>query len=114
MSQTALSVEQDNDTVISQINTNTSLITLPSESASLREHVRAVVRAYFVRLDGAAPTDLYKLFIAEVESPLLEVVLHYTRQNQSAAAQLLKLSRGTLRKKMQQYGFLDQNGKKKS
>jgi Fis family transcriptional regulator, factor for inversion stimulation protein len=114
MSQTALSIEQDNHTVISQINTSTSLTTQPSESPSLREHVRAVVREYFVRLDGAAPANLYELLMAEMEAPLLEMVLKYTKNNQSEAARCLKLSRGTLRKKMKRYGFLGQNGQKKS
>ncbi len=111
MSQTALSVEQDNHTVISQI--NTSLTTHPSESTSLREHVRAAAREYFVRLDGAAPANLYELFMAEIEAPLLEMVLKYVQNNQSQAAKYLKLSRGTVRKKMKQYGFLGPNGKKK-
>lgn len=110
MSQPALVIEQDNDTVVSQI--GTSIPSQPTKSVPLRDSVRAAVRDYFVELDSATPTNLYELFMAEIESPLLEMVLQYTGQNQSTAAKLLKLSRGTLRKKMAQYGFLDPQGKR--
>ena len=109
MYSTALLIEQDVDTVTSQINTSSH-----SQPATLRESVRAAVREYFVRLDGVPPANLYELFMAEIETPLLEEVLHYSQNNQSRAAQYLKLSRGNLRRKMRQYGFLGPNGKKKS
>jgi Fis family transcriptional regulator, factor for inversion stimulation protein len=54
------------------------------------------VREYFRKLDGTEPANVYELYLAEVELPLLEVVLQYTRENQSEAATMLKLSRGTL------------------
>jgi Fis family transcriptional regulator len=41
-----------------------------------------------------------------VEAPLLEEVLRYTRNNQTKAAVLLGLNRGTLRKKLKQYDLL--------
>jgi len=37
----------------------------------------------------------------------LKAVLEYTKGNQSKAAILLGLSRGTLRKKMKKFGLLD-------
>ncbi|HMU67880.1 MAG TPA: helix-turn-helix domain-containing protein, partial [Cellvibrionaceae bacterium] len=40
------------------------------------------------------------------ETPLLEVVMKYTRHNQTRAAEILGLNRGTLRKKLKQYGLL--------
>ena len=40
------------------------------------------------------------------EAPMLEVVMKYTRHNQTKAAQVLGLNRGTLRKKLKQYGLL--------
>ena len=112
MNPTELSIEQDIDRLVSQI--EISAHAQPAKSTTLRDHVRAVVREYFARLDGAKPANLYELFLAEVESPLLEMVLQYAGQNQSAAAKLLNLSQGTLRKKMKLYGFLGTNGKKKS
>ena len=49
---------------------------------------------------GAAPDDLYERFLAEVESPLFQVVLSKTGQNRTAAAELLGIHRGTLRKRL--------------
>ncbi|MFT7109363.1 MAG: Fis family transcriptional regulator, partial [Psychrobacter glaciei] len=37
---------------------------------------------------------------------LLEVVMRYTKDNQTKASVLLGLNRGTLRKKLKQYGML--------
>ncbi|MDP4870221.1 MAG: DNA-binding transcriptional regulator Fis, partial [Gammaproteobacteria bacterium] len=50
--------------------------------------------------------DLYDLVLAEVEAPLLAAVMHQTRGNQSKAAIVLGLNRGTLRTKLKQYGLL--------
>ncbi len=71
----------------------------------LSEHVRMALRNYFARLDGHEATDLYAMVISEVEKPLIETVLEQCGHNQSKAAQVLGLSRGTLRKKMIQHGI---------
>jgi len=41
----------------------------------------------------------------EVEPPLLEIVMQFTGGNQTKAAAILGLNRGTLRKKLRQYGL---------
>mgnify|MGYP003661637799 CR=1 FL=1 len=41
----------------------------------------------------------------EIEAPLLEEVMTYTRGNQTRAANLMGINRGTLRKKLKQYGL---------
>lgn len=86
--------------------------TISAKTATLRDSVRATVKEYFVKLDGTEPANVYELFLAEVELPLLEVVLQFTRENQSETARMLKLSRGTLRKKMQLYGLLKSKKRK--
>lgn len=73
---------------------------------TIRDCVECSMRNYFRHLDGHDATNLYEMVIAEVEAPLLRVVLEYTRDNQSRAAELLGLNRGTLRKKMKEYGML--------
>lgn len=70
---------------------------------SLRNSVRESLRQYFIRLEGQAPVHLYEMVLAEFEQPTIEMVLQYTGQNQSKAAKILGISRGTLRKKMAQY-----------
>lgn len=42
--------------------------------------------------------DLYELVLAEVEQPLLDMVMQYTRGNQTRAALMMGINRGTLRK----------------
>lgn len=67
--------------------------------------VQQALENYLHDLDGHAPADLYQMVLNEVEPPLLQTVLRYTRGNQSKAAQILGLNRSTLRKKLSQHGL---------
>ena len=81
-------------------------LTEPTEAttvASLREAVDTFVRRYLDEMEGETGTDFYALVLAEVEGPMLQAVMEYTRANQSRAAQMLGLNRGTLRKKLKRY-----------
>lgn len=73
----------------------------------LREAVESSMRRYFEHLDGGETSDLYAMVMAEVETPLLAAVMEYTDGNQTSAARVLGLNRGTLRKKLKAYGFID-------
>lgn len=73
---------------------------------SLRQCVEHALEQYFSHLDGQSTNDLYQLVLNEVEAPLLEAVMSYTRNNQSKTADMLGLNRGTLRKKLKQYDML--------
>ncbi len=75
-------------------------------AASLRENVEAAMANYFKHLDGQPVSDVYQMVLSEVEAPMLEQVMKYVRNNQTKAAHLLGLNRGTLRKKLKQYGLL--------
>ena len=77
-----------------------------TQRPSLRDSVEIAVNNYFQHLEGQDVTDVYDMVMSEVETPLLEVVMKYTRHNQTKAAQVLGLNRGTLRKKLKQYGLL--------
>ncbi len=67
--------------------------------------VRKMMTQYFKDLDGEIATDIYDMVVANVERPLLEVVMHQARGNQTRAADLLGLNRNTLRKKLSQHGI---------
>lgn len=73
----------------------------------LRDAVEASMKRYFEHLDGGETSDLYAMVMAEVEAPLLASVMEYTAHNQTRAAQVLGLNRGTLRKKLKSCGLLD-------
>ena len=69
----------------------------------LCQQVTHALESYFAQLDGQEVVNLHALVISEVEKPLLEAVLNHTKSNQSKAAKMLGLSRGTLRKKLAGY-----------
>jgi len=74
-------------------------------SQPLRESVERALENYFSHLDGQPVNDLYDMVLSEIEIPLLETVMGNTRGNQSKAARILGISRGTLRKKLKKYGI---------
>ena len=73
---------------------------------SLSDHTQEALNQYFESLNGYRPGDLYELVLSEVEKPLLRTVLEYTGGNQSEAAAILGINRGTLRKKLKAYALL--------
>ncbi len=77
-----------------------------STSVSLKENVAQVLQHYFANLKGEEPKHVHDFFLEEIEEPLFAVVMKYTNNNQSEAARILGLSRGTLRAKLKKYGML--------
>ncbi|OOF43193.1 MULTISPECIES: DNA-binding transcriptional regulator Fis [Rodentibacter] len=71
----------------------------------LRDSVKQALRNYLSQLDGQDVNDLYELVLSEVEHPMLDMVMQYTRGNQTRAANMLGINRGTLRKKLKKYGM---------
>ena len=71
----------------------------------LSDAVRTALNLYFQQLEGHDPDDVYRMVLEEVERPLLETVMHYCKGNQTRAAKMLGLNRGTLRKKLKHYGL---------
>lgn len=78
----------------------------PQREGGLGQAVESAVREFMETLDGEGTTNFYDLVLTEVEEPLLRVVLEYCGGNQSRAAELLGLNRGTLRKKLRQHNLL--------
>jgi Fis family transcriptional regulator len=71
----------------------------------LRDHAQRALTDYFANLDGHRPAHLYDLVIREVEEPLFRAVLDHCDGNQSRAAVILGINRGTLRKKLREFGL---------
>ena len=76
------------------------------QGAPLSRMVRQALDEYFAQLDGTEPSDLYQMVMAQAEQPLLERVMLHTGGNQTRAAQLLGISRATLRKKLALYNLV--------
>jgi Fis family transcriptional regulator len=72
----------------------------------LRQHTEDALRQYFKTLNGDRPCELYDLVMGEVEEPLFRAVMDFTHGNQSQAAGILGINRGTLRKKLKTYQLL--------
>jgi len=92
-----------NDTTIETLHA----VPVADAAQPLRAFVEKATQNYFDRLHGETPKDVYELINSEMEAGLLTIVMKFTRGNQSRAAVLLGLSRGTLRKKLKKYGYLD-------
>jgi len=73
----------------------------------LREHAEVALGAYFERLNGHRPSGLYELVMREVEEPLFRAVMRHTDGNQCRAAEILGINRGTLRRKLEDYGLVE-------
>lgn len=76
------------------------------QDISLGECARLSLQKYFEDLGQEVPSSLYSMVMAEVEGPMLEVVMKYTNNNQSQASEILGLNRGTLRKKLKEYNLI--------
>ena len=89
--------------ITNNLNRSPCVPTMPNKAKTLKNSVKQSLEHYFNQLDGMPPNDFYNLLMTQVEPPLLEVVMKHTNNNQSKAAKLLGMSRGTLRKKLKHY-----------
>ncbi len=85
---------------------NSSNLKAPKSKKPLCKHTEDALESYFATLNGDRPGDLYELVMSEVERPLFKAVMDYTQGNQSQAAGILGINRGTLRKKLKTYELL--------
>jgi Fis family transcriptional regulator len=77
---------------------------------TLRQYVQDAIRLYLEDMGQSQPECLYQTLLAEVEPPLIEEVLRYTRGNQSKTARILGITRNTLRTKLNRYDIPVTNG----
>ncbi len=71
----------------------------------IRRSVTSAIELYLQDMDGHEVNDLYHVVLSEVEPAILDVVMNYVEGNQTEAAEMLGISRGTLRKKLKLYGL---------
>ena len=92
--------QKSGTTAATRKNGSSSAIDLP-----LRNHAERALSDYFASLNGHRPAHLYDLVMREIEEPLFRTVLDHAKGNQSQAAVILGITRGTLRKKLRQFGL---------
>ncbi len=71
----------------------------------LCEHVLTSLTFFLSNPENIGTTDLYDIVLSEVERPLFTKVMQHVHGNQTKAAKLLGINRGTLRKKLKIYGL---------
>ena len=74
----------------------------------LKDSAGEAIENFLKTLDCEPCSNLYDMVLHQVEAPLFKAVLDYTQHNQSHAATMLGLNRGTLRKKLRQHGLLSE------
>ena len=74
-------------------------------STDLPTCINANLKRYFKQLKGQQASGLHKMVMQETESILIQFVLEISEYNQSRAAKILSMNRGTLKKKMQLYNL---------
>ena len=68
--------------------------------------VEQAVTQYLRLMSDENVSDLYGLVLSQVEPALLRSVMTHVQHNQSKAAHLLGISRGTLRSKLRKHGLI--------
>jgi Fis family transcriptional regulator, factor for inversion stimulation protein len=71
----------------------------------IRRSVTSAIELYLGDMNGHEVNDLYHVVLSEVEPAILDVVMNHVAGNQTEAAEMLGVSRGTLRKKLKLYGL---------
>lgn len=72
---------------------------------SFGRYIRRSLKRYFSDLKGTEPTELYQQMVEELERHLFEYVMSHTNGNITRTANILGISRSTLRKKLDYYGI---------
>lgn len=77
------------------------------KNISLQETLTNQVNQYLQEMKEQNITDLYDIVIKQIEQPLFKATIEHCKYNQSKAAEVLGVSRGTLRAKLKKH-FSDQ------
>lgn len=71
----------------------------------LEKAVCQQLEQYFLDLGEQQPRDILPMVISCVEKPVLKLVLQKSNGNQTRAAEMLGITRATLRRKLAQYSI---------
>ncbi len=71
----------------------------------LEQSVRDQLERYLADLGESEPRDMLAMVVNCVERPVLQIALEQSGGNQSKAAEMLGITRSTLRKKLQTHNL---------
>jgi len=86
--------------VVSFVNSKAQIVKRP-----LRDSVKQALQSYLLNFKDKNISNIYQLVLSETEKPLLDIIMQHTRGNQTQAALIMGINRGTLRKKLRKYGM---------
>ena len=75
---------------------------------ALQNSVRDTLERYLTDLGDTQPNGMYDMVIRCVERPVLQIAMQRAGDNQSKAADMLGLTRNTLRKKLLSHKLLSE------
>lgn len=78
---------------------------LTKTSTALHNTVTTTVEKFLDEC-GQPPTNLYDLVLEQLEEPLFKLLMAKTGGNQCEITRITGLARGTVRKKLKKYGFI--------
>lgn len=87
------------------MNTTNTPVFRERRKQPIRRSVTSALELFLNDLNGHPVNDLYHVVLNEVEPAMLNVVMRHVSGNQSQAAEILGISRGTLRRKLRQYNL---------
>lgn len=73
------------------------------ENTSLQKVLEHQINQYLADMKGQNITNLHSMVIEQIEPPLFQAVIEHCKYNQSKAAEVLGISRGTLRAKLKKH-----------
>lgn len=76
-----------------------------ASTTCLKDVVSRAVAQYLDDMGNTPPDNLHERIVREVEVPLIRTVLEHTGGNQSRAAEILGMTRSTLRNRIRRYGL---------
>jgi Fis family transcriptional regulator len=72
---------------------------------SISKTIKNETITYISKMNGEVVSNLHGLFISEVEKSLIAAVLTHLKGNVTKTASYLGINRGTLTKKIKEYGI---------
>lgn len=80
-----------------------SVVTPRTANGSAVEHcIVSELEKYFVALGSEKPTGVHRMVMLQAERAVIQFVVDQSEGNQSLAAEVLGISRGTLRRKLRE------------
>lgn len=71
--------------------------------------IRLNLEKYFAQLGDQRPSEVWTMVMGMVEKSMIEFMLNQVGYNQKKAAELLGITRNTLRKKIADYGIVKES-----